>query len=247
MKMLTLEEYQTEVMKQSSFEKGKSELHFDVTLPSLGKHGYKGTIRCRPLKVGDIKELVTTKIENDLDYIRKVVSVIGRTILDPIDVNELTWNDLLKVIVALRVNSLGNNVEITWTCPNCSSINSVVVDLVELNEVEIDSSYPGDPFYVTDKFGNKYLFKFPRVGMFLNNNKSLKDLVDFDLLEWMYVGEEPVEELPFYVAVQVLEFIKKFDNYGIQTRISASCSSCKNWEGEVEIPFFLFLAGGNVI
>lgn len=248
MKMMTLEEYQSMISRQAISGSGKEgELCFEVKLPSLGRHGYKGVIRCRPLKVKDIKELVMTKIEDEFEYIRRVISVVGKVILDDIDVKELTWNDLLKVIAALRVNSIGNVVELMWTCPKCQTTNTATIDLLELREVEIDPSYPGDPFEIRDKFGNRYLFKFPRVGMFLSVNKSWNDLVDLDLLEWMYVGEGSIDELPIDVALQVFDFVKRFDGYGVQNRVLASCSSCKDWEGEVEIPFFFLLVRGRVI
>lgn len=250
MKLLTVEEFERgsqEQGQQGRFAEG--ELTFEVKLPSQGRHGYPAVIRCRPLKVKDVKSLIVTEVLNEIEYVKRVIEVLGATIVEPekFDVREMSWNDFIKLLVAHRVNSIGSIVELNYSCSACGAGNQTVnVDLVELEEVMLGDEYGEDPWVIEGyKYpwkGSQFKFRFPRLSMFWKVGSEIRlldELSDFDLVRDAYLGDD-FEELPYVVYLEALKKIMKFNGYGVKREIDVECKSCgKNVR--VVIPFFLFL------
>jgi len=217
------------------------ELLFEVSLPSKGKHGYPEILLVRPLKVADVKPLIATRILNEIEYIRRVIEAVGRTIVKPegFDVRELTLEDLLKLILAHRVNSFGRFFDLVWECPLCGKGGQVTkIDLINgVAEKELAEEYPGDFWELRD--GVKV--RMPRVSVFFKEHiKGIDDISEVDLVDDAVVGAS-IDDLELKEYVQVVEFIEKWRGYGVQRELKLKCSACKEIV-EIPIPFFLFLA-----
>lgn len=222
------------------------ELLFEVTFPSKGKHGYSERIVCRPLKVSDIKPLIASRIENEIGYLKRLIKVLQSTVVEPADFDllNLTWNDLIKLLIAHRVNSLGAVAEIGYTCDMCGSKNIWNVNLVsDLVETPIASDFVGDPFEV-----NGIKVRFPRIRDFLRDNVSfLTDITDYDLVKGA-VGDSGVnvDDLDYATFWEILDVLRKYDRYGVETKVKVRCGKCGE-EVEVVVPCFLLLVTRNVI
>lgn len=258
MKMLTPEELEKLKLSQSqsqkasqssSGKKGSSssitgEMLFDVTFPSNGKHGYPERVTCRPLKVSDIKPLIASRIDNEVAYLRRLLKVLQGTIVEPagFDLMNLTWNDLVKLVIAHRVNSLGAVADLGYTCDACGNRGVYSVNLIsDLAETPIGDDFIGDPFEVK---GIKV--RFPRVKDFLREGVSfLTDITDYDLVKSAVEGID-IDSLEYGAFWEILETLRKYDKYGVNTRVSVKCGKCGS-EVEVVVPCFLLLVTRDVI
>ncbi len=231
-------------------KKPTGDLLIEVKLPSKGKHGYSDILLVRPLKIKDVKPLITSQVSNELDYARRVIEAIGNTIVEPekFDITQLTFADLIKVITSQRVNSLGRIFDTTWTCSECGKEGQVAhIDLIkDINETELSDEYPKEP--ITLESG--ILFRMPRIDMFFNRElESFEELKDYDMLasslnlnkEPFSVLQEKVDELVLSDYKAVMDFINKWQEYGLEKEITLKCSNC-GAEVELPVPFFLFLA-----
>lgn len=88
---------------------------YTLTLPSSGK-----SIKYRPFLVKDEKNLLLAQqSEEDMTMIDTLKSVIGDCVMDKdVDVNELPIFDLEYIFTQLRCKSVGEEVELLFTCKN---------------------------------------------------------------------------------------------------------------------------------
>jgi putative transposon-encoded protein len=214
----------------------QSEQIFVVKLPSKGKHGYTDTIKCRPLKVKDVKALVADPLEDEVEYVSRLIDVIQGTIVEgKINLRELSMPDFKKVLLAHRVNSIGAVFELGFYCGCKDELQTVKYDLMQLDEKEISDSYV-EPVQL-----NGFSVRFPRVyGYIPEGKKSFSDVTDFDVLSSAVVGKD-VEELTLKEMKEVQAFVEKWDgSYGVQEDVDIPCKYCGK-KVRVGIPFFLFI------
>jgi hypothetical protein len=233
-KLLTVDEVNQ--MKQS----GAGELQrvdeqvITVKLSSKGKHGYPAVVHLRPLKVKDVKCLIDSGVEDEIDYVRRLVQVVQGTVLDKdVEVREFTMPDFYKILLAHRVNSIGSEVDLSFICDCKDEIQTVKYDLMRLEEKEIPDDYV-EPIQI-----GSISVRFPRVWGYLPENKSrFDDVTDYDVLRSVVVGKD-VDELLLVEAKGALEFVRKWEgSYGVQTSIDVPCKFCGK-KVKVRIPFFL--------
>lgn len=88
---------------------------YDLTIPSTGN-----PIRVRPILVREEKLLLMALQSNDdNDIIQTTKDVIKACIIDEdIDIEKLPFYDVDYLFIALRAKSVGNNVDIKFTCKN---------------------------------------------------------------------------------------------------------------------------------
>jgi hypothetical protein len=208
-----------------------------VKLPSKGKHGYLSVVHLRPLKVKDVKSLVDGGMEDEIDYVRRLVQVVQGTVLDKgVEVREFTIPDFYKILLAHRVNSIGNEVSLSFVCECRDEVQVVKYDLMRLEEKEIDDSYI-EPVQV-----GSIQLRFPRVWGYLSEGKrSFDEVNDYDVLRSVVIGKD-VDELLLSEAREALEFVRRWEgSYGVQTSVDVPCKHCGK-KVKVRIPFFLFLS-----
>lgn len=235
-KLLTMEEVSQ--MKQS----GGGELQrvdeqvITVKLSSKGKHGYPAVVHLRPLKVKDVKCLVDSGEEEEIDYVRRLVQVVQGTVLDKdVEVKEFTMSDFYKVLLAHRVNSIGNEINLSFMCDCRDEVQVVKFDLLRLEEKEIPDDYV-EPVQI-----GSIQVRFPRVWGYLPEGKSrFDDVTDYDVLRSVVIGKD-IDELLLSEAKGALEFIRRWEgSYGVQSSVEIPCKFCGK-KVRVRIPFFLLL------
>jgi len=233
--------YDPSEFQAESFDSARSDASivgeqvFIVVLPSRGRHGYPAKMRCRPLKVKDIKSLIEDPFEDETEYVRRLAKVVQGTILDAgINVLEMTMADFKKLLLAHRVNSLGSDIEIAYSCSCRDEMQVVRFDLMNLEEKEIAAEYE-EPV----RIGSLEL-RFPRLWGYLPEGKrSFDEVTDFDVLKSVVIGKE-VEDLDLKEAKAAIEFVRKWEgSYGVQSEIEVPCKFCKK-NVKVAIPYFSF-------
>lgn len=91
---------------------------YDVTLPSNGK-----SVRIRPFLVKEEKILLMAVESKDNENIIKTTKQIinNCVISDNVDVEKLPFFDIDYIFIALRAKSIGENIEMSYTCNNVAS------------------------------------------------------------------------------------------------------------------------------
>jgi hypothetical protein len=240
-KLLTVEEAMQ--MKQGSGGsvvgnlKAVDEQVITVRLSSKGKHGYTEVVHLRPLKVKDVKCLVDSGMEDEIDYVRRLVQVVQGTVLDEgVQVKEMTMPDFYKLLVAHRVNSVGSQVSLSFVCDCRDEVQVVKYDLMQLEEKEIADDY------VEPVQAGSIQLRFPRMWGYLpEGKKSFDEVNDYDVLRSVVIGKD-VDELLLSEAKEALEFVRKWEgSYGVQTSVDVPCKYCGK-KVRVRVPFFLLLS-----
>jgi len=208
-----------------------------VRLSSKGKHGYPAVVHLRPLKVRDVKCLIDGGVEDEIDYVRRLVQVVQETVLDEgVRVEEMTLPDFYKLLLAHRVNSIGNEVSLSFVCDCRDEVQVVKYDLMKLEEREIADDYI-EPVQV-----GSIQVGYPRLWGYLPEGKrSFDEVNDYDVLRSVVIGKD-VDDLLLSEAKGALEFVRKWEgSYGVQTSVDVPCKYCGKKVG-VRIPFFLLLS-----
>lgn len=88
---------------------------YDIVLPSNGK-----TVRIRPFLVKEEKILLMAVESKDNENIIKTTKQIinNCVISDNVDVEKLPFFDIDYIFIALRAKSIGENIEMSYTCNN---------------------------------------------------------------------------------------------------------------------------------
>jgi hypothetical protein len=237
-KMLTIEEVKEMKQKTVAGELERvDEQVITVKLSSKGKHGYPAVVHLRPLKVKDVKCLVEEAVEDEIDYVRRLVRVVQGTVLDKdVQVREMTMPDFYKLLLAHRVNSIGNEISLSFTCECKDEVQVVKYDLMQLEEKEIADDYI-EPVQV-----GSIQVRFPRLwGYMPEGKRSFDEVNDYDVLRSVVIGKD-VDELLLSEAKEALEFVRKWEgSYGVQTSVEVPCKYCGK-KVRVRVPFFLLLS-----
>lgn len=131
----------------------------ELTLPSSGK-----VVKARPFLVKEEKLLLMAAESKDINEITAVTKqVINNCLLDnTIDVNELPFFDIDYLFIALRAKSIGENIEMNFTCNNIVSGNKcggVFPVLLDIQKITVDMPEVSNKVFITDTVGVK--FKYP--------------------------------------------------------------------------------------
>ena len=146
---------------------------YDITIPSTGK-----TVRIRPFLVREEKLLLmATQSKDTKEIISTVTQVVSNCFVDQdVNVNQLAFFDIDYLFIALRAKSIGETVELQFTCNaitpedgnKCGHIFPVEVDISKAR-VEKDENIE-EKIWVTETIGVK--FKYPKYGIM----RSLADI-----------------------------------------------------------------------
>lgn len=146
---------------------------FEVKVKSVDK-----PLRFRPFLVKEEKILMIAMESGDSEGIVKAIKqVINNCCVDPIDVDTMPMFDVQMIFVQLRMNSIGENVNLTYKCGNfvdgkrCDTENEYVVNLNKIG-------YTEDPAHtktimVTDKIG--VTMKYPTMQDVLLKDYTITD------------------------------------------------------------------------
>lgn len=130
----------------------------ELRLPSTNK-----TVKVRPFLVKEEKLLLMAAESKDInEIISTTKQVINNCILDDTKVDDLPFFDIDYLFIALRAKSIGENIEMNYTCNNmvngsrCGGVFPVQLDIqnISVTENPINSKV-----FITDTIGVK--FKYP--------------------------------------------------------------------------------------
>ena len=138
---MTDEQVKKQAVQQSIKENAYAFPTENITLPSKGK----GYAKDNPLSSGQIEMKYMTAKEEDIltsqNLIKKgtvLDKLFQSLILSPIDYNDLLIGDKNAIMVAARILGYGSDYKFDLTCPMCSHINHMDVNLSTLENIKFD-------------------------------------------------------------------------------------------------------------
>lgn len=131
----------------------------ELTLPSSGK-----VVRARPFLVKEEKLLLMAAESKDLnEIVATTKQVINNCLVDnDVNINTLPFFDIDYLFIALRAKSIGENIEMNFTCNNIVNGNKcggVFPVLLDIQKIVVNMPEVSEKVFITDTVGVK--FKYP--------------------------------------------------------------------------------------
>lgn len=198
---------------------------FELQLNSLDKK-----LTFRPFLVKEEKLLLIAKESDDLsDILKTMKQIIRNCCLDDIDVETLPVFDVEMIFINLRINSVGENVQMNYTCDNvvdgnnCGHITEFDLQLKNI-KYQVPEGHSKN-VKLTNNVG--VVFKYPTLEIPKEDVKQIED-GGFDLIinfvdyiyddEDVYKAEEtPREELKDFFESLTLSQIEKIKLFFMTT------------------------------
>lgn len=147
---------------------------YEITMPSDGK-----TIKVRPFLVKEEKPLLMAVESNDIQNIIKTTKqVINNCILDKkLDIEKLPFFDIDYLFIALRAKSIGEKIEVSYTCNNdtengrCGGTFVTDIDISKC-DVERDENAK-DSIVLSDKITMKMKYPTYDIMKMIMSNESV--------------------------------------------------------------------------
>lgn len=218
---------------------------YETKLISTGK-----TVRFRPFLVKEQKLFLMTAESNDVEETVKVIKqVLNNCVLDEIDVDNLATYDLENLFLQLRARSVGEVVDLQYTCNNnvtdtdgnekkCNNVVKFNVNLLDIKPV-VDEKHT-NKIQITPKVG--IVMKPPTFHMLqkFNNGAEIEQIIDVitDCIDYIYDDENlyyakdsTKEELVEFIeslGQKELEKIKDFFSTlpKLQKEVDFKCNKC---------------------
>jgi len=120
---------------------------YNTVIPSTGKR-----VQYRSFLIKEEKILLMAQESGESEQvIQALKDVVNACTFEKIDVDALTSYDLEHLFIQLRMKSVGETIDLQAKCPECKSVNPMVVDL---NEVTIKGDANTNPkIQLTDDVG----------------------------------------------------------------------------------------------
>jgi len=211
----------------------KPEYSFRVKLYSQSRFGYPEEIELKPMTLWDLKLLSQSSSTSQL-YFRKLKEVVQNKITTPgVNVEDLTNQDFTHILIGLRLNSVGDDYEVTIPCPDCGGRFNRTYYLSRLPVKELpESAQP-----TKEILG--YTAHFPRVKDY-DKVWEIEDPADFILVMTMIalgIKEEDLDKYPIRLVREVSEWLKESD-YGYDLTKEEECPHCGG-RVEFQLPFLV--------
>ena len=225
--MITLEEKE-EVKKTSP----SPTYSFGIQLHSKGKFGYPERVELKPLTLLDLKVLSQASTTPRL-YFQKLKEVVQTRLITPVDVNQLTNQDFIHILIGLRVNSIGDLYEIVIRCPECdhkftkgyklSEIHAKPISDEAKAEIEIDG----------------YRVRYPRVGDYekIWDLDNPQDIIMTMVMIALGIDDSQLDNYPAKLVADVSKWLRNMD-YGYDVTKTETCPQCGG-RVEFQIPFLV--------
>jgi Zn finger protein HypA/HybF involved in hydrogenase expression len=178
---------------------------YKINIPSTGKQ-----ITFRPFLVREEKALLLSQQSEDTDVmINTLKEVIRGCVKEPIDPDSLAIFDIEYLFTNIRAKSVGEVVELIFTCAHCEEKNNKVKLGVDLTQIPIIK----DPKHTNriELFDNVgVLMKYPNLNTFKKAEGQEDDInsvmeVVIDCIDAIYNGDEM-----FYTKEQTREEVEEF-------------------------------------
>lgn len=180
---------------------------YKLEIPSTGQQ-----ITFRPFLVREEKALLLAQQSENIDVMLDTLKeIIKSCVKEPIDTDSLAIFDIEYLFTQIRAKSVGEVVELIFTCAHCEEPNNKVKMDIDLTKIPIVK----DPEH-TNKihlFGDcGVIMKYPNLNTFKKADGQLQDInaimdVVIDCIEAIYTGDEV-----FYAKEQTREELEEFVN-----------------------------------
>jgi len=198
---------------------------FEVQLNSIDRK-----LKFRPFLVKEEKLLLMAKESDDLnDVFKTMKQIIQNCCMEEIDVESLPVFDIEMIFINLRINSVGENVQMNFTCDNVVEGNTCGhVTEFDLHLKNIKYQIPEDHdknVRLTDKVG--VVFKYPTLQLppeVLNETDDGGFELIVNYVDYIYddddlykADETPKEELRDFFESLTLDQIRKVKLFFLTT------------------------------
>lgn len=194
---------------------------YTLTIPSTQKQ-----VKYRPFVVRDQKALLIAQATEDLVVMLDTVrNVIEACVIDKIDVNKLASFDVEYIFAQLRAVSVGEVVELIFSCDTCEDDKAVARVKIDLRELSVDT--PADHNLKIPLFGDVgVMMKYPSLSTLKDLDNAATDDIDVmfqiaaDCIDYIYTSnelfyshEQSKEELVEFVNNLTAEQYNKIENF----------------------------------
>jgi hypothetical protein len=217
---------------------------YELKLPSSGKE-----IKVRPFLVKEEKLLLMAAESNDeQEMIRTTKQIVQNCILDTdVDVEKLPFFDVDFLIIALRAKSIGETVEMKFTCQNVKKDGSTCRDVffadVDMSKAEIEyTQEPNFNIEISNKITLKVKYPTYSVMKTLTEGENPIDRkikVMVNCIEYIVEGDKVLshkdfskDELKAFIESLTQEQFSKLESFidnfpGFLVRLNATCPGCE--------------------
>jgi hypothetical protein len=220
----------------------------EVYLKSLNK-----TIRYRPFLVKEEKLLLIAKEADDINEVVKCIKqIISNCCLDEIDVDALPTFDIEMFFLHLRINSVGENAQMIYTCDNVVEGNTCAhkteFDLQLKNVQYVVDTGHSNIVNLNENIGMKFTYPTLNIPEAILNDKFEENAYEvigeyldcvFDENQIYKAKDISKEELNHFFDNLSLEHVQKIKNFFITSpkvalKQNVTCGKCLR-EKEIEV------------
>jgi hypothetical protein len=214
---------------------------YSMVVPSTEK-----TVKFRPFRVKEEKNLLIAQQSEDISVmIDTLKGIISTCVLDPINVDELAIFDIEYMFTQIRAKSVGENVELIFTCAHCTDKNNKVKIEIDLTKIPmIKSPNHSTKIQLNDSIG--VIMRYPRIEALklVDANKANTDVelaidavIDcvhavYDDKEVFYTADQTREEVVDFIEnlskkefAMIEDFFVSVPKY--EQKIEYTCPACK--------------------
>jgi hypothetical protein len=227
-----------EAKLEELFGKLPLEADISVKLPSEGKFylGGKSEVVISPIKFEDEKQLVSN-LRNNVNPINVILSKCVKGV----EVNSMLLLDKLFLLLKIREISYGEEYPASITCPHCSNVSEVNINLSDLIVNPIPSDLEDPRELTLPKLKKKVKVRFPRVSdeSYIATQEQVYNniwrfVVTLDgVSDPVFIGKA-IPKMHIMDVKFILNHIMRND-LGLNPKFIFGCDSCGK-ESELEVP-----------
>ena len=175
---------------------------YNLTIPSLDKK-----IKFRPFLVKEEKSLLIAQQSEEIKVmVDTVKSIIKSCVLDPIDIDSLAIFDVEYMFTQIRSKSVGETVDLIFTCAHCKEKNNKIKIEIDLTKIPmVTPPNHNKKIQLEDNLG--VIMRYPRIDALVKVDKgtdnvetNLEAVIDcieavYDDTEVFYTAEQTKEEI----------------------------------------------------
>lgn len=218
-----------------------------LDLPSRGQFGYPAQVQFRDVLAKDEEILASTTADN---YARTLNGVIKSVLLDCEFFEQMCVHDRDYALIWLWSNNYNPRKQVQVQCPECDSVETVTVDMTNLEVTTPDEDFTGAIQITLKLTGKPVTIRMRTVGdeiaveNYMAKNPNTKhNFEHLMIVRSIDVGLEiPLEQKAKWVGDNVtgkeMAIIKKFHDhfaYGTKTKITHQCAC--GGSVEFDLPF----------
>jgi hypothetical protein len=178
---------------------------YKLEIPSTGEK-----VTFRPFLVREEKALLLAQQSEDIDVMLNTLKeIVASCVKEQIDVNSLAIFDIEYLFTQIRAKSVGEMVELIFTCSHCELENNKVKQEIDLTKIPIVKN--PDHTNKINLFGDVgVIMKYPNLSTFKKADGQLNDInsimeVVIDCIDAIYSGDEV-----FYTKEQTRAEVEEF-------------------------------------